>query len=168
MEGRNNEAQDAVITVAGRERLVAELEALRRVRRPEVVERLRVAREAGGWHNPEYVAAQDELAFVDGRITTLERLLARAEVIEPSIARHPTRVEVGTTVTLRNENGAEERYTIVGPAEANPRRGFISYESPVGRAILGHGIGETVEVEAPGGTHHLTITRIQSNEARAA
>lgn len=168
MEGLNHETQDTIMTVAGHERLVAELDALRRVRRPEVVERLHVAREAGGWNNPEFVAARDELAFVDGRIATLERLLARAEVIAPSVGRHPTTVEVGTTVTARDESGVEEHYTIVGPAEADPRRGLISYESPVGRALVGHGIDETVEVVAPGGARSLTITRIHESEPRAA
>jgi transcription elongation factor GreA len=168
MEALNNEAQDSVMTVAGRERLAAELDKLRQVRRPELVERLRVAREAGGWNNPEFLAARDELAFLDGRITTLERLLARAEVVEPSTVRHPKRVEVGTAATIRDESGAEERYTIVGPAEADPRRGRISYESPVGRALVGHGTGETVEVRAPAGARRLTILQIQSNEAQAA
>jgi transcription elongation factor GreA len=168
MKALDNEAQVSVMTVAGRERLAGELAKLRQVRRPELVDRLRVAREAGGWHNSEYLAARDELAFLDTRIATLERLLARAEVVVPSTVRYPKRVEVGTTVTVRDESGAEERYTIVGPAEANPRQGFISYESPVGRALVGHGIGETVEVRAPAGARRLTILQIRSNDAQAA
>jgi transcription elongation factor GreA len=157
-----------VLTVAGRARLQAELDELRRVRRPEVVERLHLARESEEWNSPEYLTARDELAFIDGRIATLEPLLAHAEVLAPPRNLQPDRVQLGATVTLVEEGGEEERYTLVGPAEADPRRGFISTASPVGHAILGHGVGETVEVRAPGGTRRLTIRRIRANDARAA
>jgi len=167
MERPMNDIRDPLMTAAGHKRLEAELDELRRVRRPETVERLSAAREAGGWNSPEYLMARDELSFLDGRIATLERLLARAEVVQPSREGPLATVEVGTTVTVRNDSGEEERYTLVGVGEAAPERGLISDQSPVGRAVLGHAVGETVEAQTPGGTCHLTILQIQSNQTRA-
>jgi transcription elongation factor GreA len=166
MPMRDDDPNDPVMTLAGYARLTAELDELRRVRRPEAVERLHVAREAGGWNSPEYLTARDELAFLDGRIGTLERLLAQADVAEPVRAGRPQRVRVGTTATIRDQGGEEERYILVGPAEADPRRGLISDQSPVGRAILGRGVGDTVVVQTPGGTRRLTIVRIESGQTR--
>jgi len=168
MERPLNDAGDPLMTAAGHKRLEAELDELRRVRRPDIVERLSAAREAGGWNSPEYFMAHDELSFLDARIATLERLLAHAKVAEPSREGPLATVEVGTTVTVRNDGGEEERYTVVGVGEAAPDRGLISDQSPVGSAILGHGLGETVEVRTPSGLRHLTILQIQSNQSRAA
>ena len=152
---------ERVLTPSGYARLMAELEHLRTVRRHEVSERLRAAREVGVWDSPEYMAAREEQAFVEGRIATLERLLAKAEVVEvPPTTAWPT-VEIGSTVVLRDETGETERYDIVGAMEAEPAKGRISNQSPVGRALLGHRPGETVEVETPMGTRRLTIVEIQ-------
>jgi transcription elongation factor GreA len=167
MGAQDQEGQDPVLTAPGRERLAAELDELRRVGRPALVEQLRVAREAGGWNSPEYLTVRDELAFVDGRIATLEQLLAHAEVLAPPQTPHPARVGLGTTVTLRDEKGDEERYTIVGPAEVNLQQGYISDVSPVGRAVVGRTVGETVDVRTPGGTRRLTIVQIAANDPGA-
>jgi transcription elongation factor GreA len=153
-------APDPVLTAAGRDRLQAELDHLRQVRRPEILERLGTTREAGVWDSPDYLSAREELAFVEGRITTLEKLLAAAEVVQPPAVQRPERVAVGVTVTVRDEAGAEEPYTIVGPAEADPREGRISNESPVGRALVGRRGGDTVTVQTPGGPRRLTILEI--------
>ncbi len=149
------------LTPEGRARLQAELEHLRNVRRPEVVQRIQAARQdSEAWDNPEVQEAKDELAFVDGRIKELERTLAQAAVIEP---RAPAGVVgLGSRVTLRNEeDGEEEVYTIVGPAEAQPSRGRISDQSPVGKAIMGHRVGEHVTVVTPAGTRELVITNVE-------
>lgn len=151
---------ERILTPTGYQRLMAELDYLRTVRRHEVAERLMAAREVGVWDSPEYLAAREEQAFVEGRIATLERLLAEAEVVEvPTSPAWPS-VEVGSTVTVRDETGNEERYSIVGSMEAQPAEGRISNQSPVGRALLGHRVGDRVEVETPMGTRHLTIVEI--------
>ncbi len=151
---------ERVLTATGYARLMAELDYLRTVRRHEVSERLRSAREVGVWDSPEYLAAREEQAFVEGRIATLEKLLAQAEVVEVAAATAWPSVEVGSTVTLRDESGEEERYAVVGAMEAEPGEGRISNQSPVGRALIGHRPGETVDVETPMGTRRLTIVEI--------
>ena len=97
-------------------------------------------------------------AFIEGRIRDLEYQLANAEVIDD----HPAAdyVRIGSRVTVLDTSGEEEVYTIVGTAEADPRRGFISNESPVGRALLGKRPGEKADVVAPGGSFALTIVRL--------
>ncbi|MCL4371511.1 MAG: transcription elongation factor GreA [Chloroflexi bacterium] len=151
---------EKVLTATGYARLMAELDYLRTVRRHEVSERLRSAREVGVWDSPEYLSAREEQAFVEGRIATLEKLLAQAEVVEVATSAAWPSVEVGATVTLRDESGEEEQYAIVGVMEAEPGKGRISNQSPVGRALMGHRPGETVDVETPMGTRRLTIVEI--------
>jgi len=159
-EARKMSDPERVLTPSGYERLMAELDYLRTVRRHEVAERLKAAREVGAWDSPEHLSAREEQAFVEGRIATLERLLAQAEVVEvPAVTAWPS-VEVGSTVLLRDETGEEEQYTIVGAMEAEPGAGRISNQSPVGRALLGRRPGETVEVETPMGKRKLTIVAI--------
>ncbi len=157
------EDPERVLTTAGYERLMAELDFLRTVRRHEVAQRLKAAREASsGYENPdEYISAREEQAFVEGRIATLENLLAQAEVVEVTPSTAWSAVEIGSTVTVRDDAGEEEQYTLVGPIEAEPAGGRISNQSPVGKALIGHQPGETVEVETPMGTRHLTIVEIQ-------
>jgi transcription elongation factor GreA len=99
----------------------------------------------------EYEAAKNEQAFVEGRIQELEALLATARVIEPETAEHPAGVvTIGSTVTIQEQGFDPETYTIVGAAEANPRDGKISNESPIGKAILNREVGDSVTVETPG------------------
>ncbi len=151
---------ERILTPTGYARLMAELDHLRTVRRHEVSERLRGAREVGVWDSPEYLAAREEQAFVEGRIATLEKLLAQAEVVEVSPTTAWPSVEIGSTVVLRDEEGEEERYSVVGAMEADPAQGRISNQSPVGRALLGHRPGDTVEVVTPGGPRRLTVVEI--------
>jgi transcription elongation factor GreA len=151
---------ERVLTAAGYARLMSELDYLRTVRRHEVAERLRSAREVGVWDSPEYLAAREEQAFVEGRIATLEKLLAQAEVVEVAPSAAWPSVEVGSTVILRDESGEEERYSVVGAMEAEPGQGRISNQSPVGKALMGHHPGETIDVETPMGTRRLTIVEI--------
>jgi transcription elongation factor GreA len=152
------------LTREGYQRLQEELEHLRTVKRQEVANRLREAMEDGGGDmgvdlDAEYEAAKNEQAFVEGRIQELEMLLANARVIQETGAREV--VEVGATVTIQEGNNEPESYTVVGRAEANPREGRISNESPLGRALMDHRAGESVRVEAPGGSFTVQILKVE-------
>jgi len=147
------------LTPEGRVRLEEELNHLRTEHRPAVVQRLQTAREESeAWDNPEFLEAKNELAFIDGRIKELERMLAQATVIPQPATRGV--VALGSRVMLRNQEGEEEVYTIVGSAEAKPAEGRISDKSPVGKAVLGRRLGDTVEVETPAGPRALVIVKI--------
>lgn len=146
------------LTKEGFDKLQAELDYLRTSKRQEVAERLHEAMEGGELiENAEYEAAKNEQAFVEGRIQELEIILASARIIENS--NDATTVQVGDTVVIQEEGGEPEEYTIVGAAEANPREGKISNESPIGRAILNHSPGDVVTVEAPGGSFKVKIIK---------
>lgn len=151
------------LTPSGYQKLQDELEQLRTVKRQEVAARLREAMEDGGDMgvdlDAEYEAAKNEQAFVEGRIQELEILLANAHVIENSGKREV--VDVGATVTIKEGRSQPEVYTVVGRAEANPREGRISNESPLGRAILDHRAGDKVDVEAPGGSFTVKIVKVE-------
>ena len=151
------------LTPSGYQKLQDELEQLRTVKRQEVAARLREAMEDGGDMgvdlDAEYEAAKNEQAFVEGRIHELEILLANARVIENSGKREV--VDVGATVTIKEGRNKPEVYTVVGRAEANPREGRISNESPLGQAILDHRAGDKVDVEAPGGSFTVQIVKVK-------
>jgi len=150
------------LTAEGRSKLEAELEQLRTVKRPEVQERIRVAKEfSDTTDNAEFEEAKNDQAFVEGRILTLERMLSNAVMIDGDHAGHRDAVALGSTVTVSDEEGERSVYTIVGSAEASPAQGRISNESPVGRAIMGRRAGERVEALTPGGVLKLTIVEIE-------
>jgi transcription elongation factor GreA len=147
------------LTREGLEKLRRELEQLRTVRRSEVAERIKHAKEFGDLtENAEYEDAKNEQGMVEGRILVLERMVRNAVIIEE---QHNGVVQMGSRVRLRGEEGDEEEvYTIVGPAEVDVAAGRISLESPVGKALLGHRVGETVEVVTPGGRRTVTILAV--------
>jgi transcription elongation factor GreA len=151
------------LTKEGFQKLQEELDQLRTVKRQEVADRLHEAMEGGELiENAEYEAAKNEQAFVEGRIQELEMLLATARVIEEEEKNHRDgQVSVGSTVTIQEQGFETETYTIVGAAEANPREGKISNESPIGKAILNHDVGETVTVETPSGTYKVRIVGVK-------
>jgi transcription elongation factor GreA len=149
------------LTAEGRANFEAELEQLRTVKRPEVQERIRAAKEfSDTTDNAEFEEAKRDQGFVEGRIMDLERMLANAVMIDGEHAKHRDAVTLGSTVTVADEEGEPSVYTIVGSAEASPAHGRISNESPVGRAIMGHRRGDHVEVVTPGGVFKLTIVTI--------
>jgi transcription elongation factor GreA len=149
------------LTKEGYQKLADELEYLRTTKRKEVAERLHEAMEGGELiENAEYEAAKNEQAFVEGRIQELEMILASARIIEEQ-QNDPTTVQVGDTIVVKEGNGDPEEYTIVGAAEANPRDGKISNESPLGRALINHRVGDEVAVEAPGGTFKVHVVKIK-------
>jgi transcription elongation factor GreA len=150
------------LTKEGYQKLADELEHLRTEKRIEVANRLHEAMEGGELiENAEYEAAKNEQAFVEGRILELEMLLASARVIDEKNKKDKSGIiQVGSTVTISEDGGAAEKYTIVGAAEANPREGKISNESPIGRTVLNHRAGEELNVEAPGGTFKVKIIKV--------
>jgi transcription elongation factor GreA len=148
------------VTQEGLKKLEEELEHLRTVKRQEVAQRLHEAMEDGELiENAEYEAAKNEQAFVEGRILELEHMLAQAQVIEPG--KSTGVVGIGSTVVIQEDSKPAETYTIVGAAEANPREGLISNESPLGQALLDHKVGDDVQVRAPAGTLHFRVVKIK-------
>jgi len=150
------------LTKEGFQKLQDELEYLRTIKRQEVANRLHEAMEGGELiENAEYEAAKNEQAFVEGRIQELDALLASAKIIEENGTKKKSDgVQLGSKVTIKEGNFEAETFTVVGMAEANPREGKISNESPIGKAILGHKVGDTVKVETPGGTYNVKILKI--------
>lgn len=149
------------MTVEGKEKLEAELEELKTVKRKEIVERIKIAREFGDLsENSEYESAKDEQAFVEGRINTLEQMLRNAQIIDNSNFA-ADEVAIGRTVTfVELPEGEEEEYTIVGKAEADPFSGKISNESPIAKALIGNKKGDTVVINTPAGDMNVKITSI--------
>jgi transcription elongation factor GreA len=149
------------LTKEGMAKLQEELDFLVTVRRPQIAQRIQEAKElTSAQNNAEFDDAKNEQAFVEGRILTLERIIQNATLIDEEEAHHSNRVRLGSTVTVANQDGHEEQYTIVGSAEANPAQGRISNESPVGRALLNKRVGDEVKATVPAGTFHFTITAI--------
>lgn len=151
------------LTKEGYKKLQEELEHLKTVKRKEVAERLREAMADGGEmgvdSDAEYEAAKNEQAFVEGRIQELEILFANAQVIENTGKRDV--VDVGAKVTIQEDGNEPEVYTVVGRAEANPREGRISNESPLGQALIDHRAGDAVSVEAPGGSFMVQLLKVE-------
>jgi transcription elongation factor GreA len=149
------------LTKEGYQKLADELEHLRTEKRKEVAERLHEAMEGGELiENAEYEAAKNEQAFVEGRIQELEMILASARIIDETNKNTAT-VQVGDTVIVKEGDNKPEEYVIVGAAEADPRKGKISNESPLGRTLLNHGVGDEVTVEAPGGMFKVRVVKIK-------
>ncbi|MBI3983927.1 transcription elongation factor GreA [Candidatus Microgenomates bacterium] len=145
------------LTADGLAELEKELANLKS-RRVEVAENLKEAREQGDLsENSAYATAQDEHKFVENRIDEITHILQNAEVIKnPQNAQN---VVLGSTVEL-SHNGDKLRYTIVGSLEANPESGRLSEDSPVGQAVLGKKVGDSVEITVPSGTETYTISKI--------
>ena len=153
-------AQPIYLTKDGLEKLQAELEHLRTVRRHEVAESIQQSRERGGTvSNAEYEEAKNELAFTEGRIQTLDNMVNNAVIIDEDRAGADA-IEVGATVTAKNQDGKSYQYTNTGGADADPSQGKISNVSPIGRSLLGKKVGDVTEVSAPSGKIKLEILAI--------
>ena len=147
------------LTQEGYDRLLKELDYLRTDKRAEVADRLRNAMEDGELiENAELEAAKNEQSFVEGRIKELEVLLANAKLIEENASNDT--IQVGSKVKVKEDGFDPEEYVIVGHAEADPRLGRISNESPLGKALLNHKAGDKVKVEAPGGAFEIDIMAV--------
>ncbi|OGH23276.1 MAG: transcription elongation factor GreA [Candidatus Levybacteria bacterium RIFCSPHIGHO2_12_FULL_38_12] len=151
------------LTKDGLEELKKEYEGLTKVRRPEIVTRVSDARNLGDLsENAEYVAAREELSFIDGRIDELEELLKQATLIQQDDSTKKNRkkvIKLGSRVIL-SVKGKREEFTIVGEWEADPTEKKISHESPLGKALLGKQDGEKIEVEAPAGKILYTVLSV--------
>ena len=145
------------LTAQGLAKLKAELNRLITVERPRIAARIHDAKLDGDiTENAEYEDAKQEQSFLEGRIATLEAQLKNAEVIAKG---NGDRVSIGSKVVIKGSDG-EETFTIVGSAEAAPREGRISNESPVGAALMGHRKGEKITVQAPSGPIEYTLVKI--------
>jgi transcription elongation factor GreA len=154
----NNLEKPQYVSAEGLKKLQAELEELRTAKRAEVAERIHAAMEFGDYsENSELEQAKNDQAFLEGRIMTLEQTIKNAQLIDEK-SKHDL-VEVGSHVTVEAD-GRNEKYTIVGSAEASPAEGKISNESPVGRALIGHKAGETVRMSVPAGTIEMKIVAV--------
>jgi transcription elongation factor GreA len=148
------------LTKDGLEELKKEFEELSRVKRPDILARVSQARSMGDLsENAEYVAAREELSFIDGRIDELEELVKQAVLIQETHSKNSQTVKLGSTVTVHIK-GKKEVFTVVGEWEADPTDKKISHESPLGKALMGKKVGEKVEVEAPAGTVVYTIASV--------
>ena len=152
--------QEVYLTKRGRKNLQDELAHLLDTKRQEVARRLHEAMEGGELiENAEYEAAKNEQAFVEGRILEIEHLLASAQEIKPNRAKDM--VSIGSTVVVKQDGSPTETYTIVGAAEANPKKGLISNESPLGQALLKGKVGDDIRVKAPAGALKFHIIKIK-------
>jgi len=153
--------QGTNLTLEGQKNLKKELANLVNIRRDEVATRIHKASETGGTvDNAEYEDAKNEQAFVEGRISDVENILSAAIVASKSGCRKKEAVEFGSSVTLITDEGSKKSYTVVGSAETAPLQGKISIESPVGRALIGHKVGDRINVETPSKLVNLTIVKI--------
>lgn len=151
--------QQIYVTPEGIDKLKEELAQLREVKRPEIQQEIQESAGGADWmDNAEFIHLREELAFVEARIYELEDVLETAVLIEPD--NQDDVVDLGDTAVLLI-NDHIETYTVVGTTEADPSRGFISNESPLGRALLKRRVGDEVTVEAPAGLLHFRITAVR-------
>lgn len=154
-------SKEIFLTPEGRRKLEEELDYLRTVKRPEIARRIQAAKAEGDIsENAGYEEAKNQQAFLEGRILTIENMLKHARMIEDE-AGPADRVRLGSWVTVKEGSELPERFRIVGSAEADPGKGLISNESPLGKALLDRTVGDKVLVRTPGGVLHFTIVEIQ-------
>lgn len=151
------------ITAAGAARLRAELEELKSVKRPAVIEAIAEARAHGDLkENAEYAAAREQQGFIEGRIKQLEGELSHAQIIDVAKLTAGDKVVFGATVTLLDSTTEQEvTYQIVGDLEADIKQRLIAISSPIARALIGKHEGDEVTLEAPGGTHEFEILEVK-------
>jgi transcription elongation factor GreA len=153
--------QPSYLTAEGAARINIELSELRGPQREALARRLRDAIQMGDLsENADYHKAKEDQGFLEGRIQELEFILHNAVIVDVTNTPKNT-VTVGASVTVREEGFDPEVFQLVGAQEADPGAGKISYESPIGSALMDHRVGETVEAETPGGKIHLKILKIQ-------
>lgn len=147
------------LTKEGHERLQEEHKNLAEVKKPQAIERLHKARSMGDLsENSEYTAAKEELAFVEGRITEIEVILKNVEIINNQA--DGATVTLGNKVSVQGDKGTKEDFIIVGEFEADPVERKLSHTSPIGRALLGKKVGETIEIEVPAGKISYKILNV--------
>jgi transcription elongation factor GreA len=152
---------ETYLTSTGANKFREELERLKGPVRESLSARLRAAIQQGDLsENADYTTAKEEQAFVEGRILELEMMLKDVIIID-TLAHNEEVVQIGSKVTLQEKGGEFETYVLVGPQEANPLNGMISYESPIGQALLNHRKGEKVKISTPQGEMELLVITIE-------
>jgi len=153
--------KEQYLTPEGEEKIRSELEKLRGPGRQELAERLRSAIEMGDLsENADYIKAKEDQGFLEGRIQELEFILRHATIIDTNGHRKDI-VDIGSTITVQEEGYPPEVYYIVGTAEADPSKGRISNESPIGEALMGKRVGASVLIETPSGKIQIKILEIK-------
>jgi transcription elongation factor GreA len=153
-------SQRNYLTPEGEAKMKAELEELKGPRREELAARLRSAIQMGDLsENADYHKAKEDQGFLEGRIQEIEAILRNSVLIEKSSSRDI--VSIGDHITIQEEGFDPETYHLVGPAEADPRNGRISHESPIGKALMDKKVGDIAEAEAPGGKIKFKILKIE-------
>lgn len=148
------------VTKEGLKKIEDELAELKNVKRKEVAERIKEAKELGDLsENAEYQDAKEEQGFIESRIIELEQQLKHTEII--SHTKNTNEVQIGSKISIEDDGGNALTYTIVGSSEASPADKLISNESPLGQAFLGQAVGSTVEVETPAGKKQYTIKSVE-------
>ena len=148
------------LTSEGEAKLQAELQELKGAKREELSQRLRSAIQMGDLsENADYHKAKEDQGFLEGRIQELEAILRNAQIIVENLNKDT--VFVGSHVTIQEGNLDSETYHLVGPTEADPRKGRISYESPIGRALMDKKVGDFAEAETPGGKIKFKVLKIE-------
>lgn len=141
--------KEILITQEGLNKLQDELRELTAVRRPDIVSRIKTAKELGDLsENAEYTSAKEEQSFIEGRIQEIEQIIKKAKVVVES---HSGTAGIGSKLTVKVE-GDKDSFELVGPTESNPEKGKISIDSPVGSALVGHKAKDKVKVETPDGS----------------
>jgi transcription elongation factor GreA len=152
--------QTNYLTAEGEQKLKAELEELKGPRREELSKRLRSAIQMGDLsENADYHKAKEDQGFLEGRIQEIEAILRNAVIIEKT--QNKGVVSIGAHVTIQEEGFDPETYHLVGPTEADPRKGKISHESPIGLALIDKKVGDTAEAATPGGKIKFKILKIE-------
>jgi len=149
------------MTAEGKKKLEEELEDLKKVKRPEVINRIKIARGFGDLsENSEYTSAKDEQSVVESRISQVIEMLQYANVVDTDDIAHDE-VSVGKKVTVQEDGEEPDEYTIVGSAESDPDAGKISNDSPIAKALMGKHVGDVVTVETPVGSYDITIKAVE-------
>ena len=151
------------LTIDGAAKLRAELQELKAVKRPAIINAIAEARSHGDLsENAEYAAAKERQSFIEGRIAELESKLANAQIIDPALVDSDGRCVFGATVDLQESgNGQVVTYQIVGEDEADIKQGKISISSPLARSLIGKYAGDVAEVQAPGGVREYEILDVK-------
>lgn len=153
-------SQPNYLTPAGEEKLKAELKELTGPRRDDLSQRLRSAIQMGDLsENADYHKAKEDQGFLEGRIQEIDAILRNSVLIEKT--KSTDSVMIGSTVTIQEADFDPETYYLVGPTEADPRHGRISYESPIGKALMDKKVGDTAEAETPSGVIQFKIIKIE-------
>jgi transcription elongation factor GreA len=152
---------ESYLTAEGEQRLQTELEQLKGPERQSLADRLRAAIQQGDLsENADYIAAKESQGFLEGRIQELEQILSNVVIID-ELEQNLEEIGIGDRITIQEADFPPETYHLVGPKEAHPAKGRISHESPIGRALLSHQVGDEVVVETPNGELTLKVIKIE-------